>query len=973
MKLRFLRDSLENKFIRGLISLWIGDSALLSAGVPLGFDFFEQKTNDYYKARKTERLFEEIADGVLRDLAAYIDSEHRHLKQGEVKLIAESALDFLVTNDFFELCVSERMDPERIFFQIQNKLKDTSKVLAVRPDDLFSITKFIVLELLAILDSFPEFNRAAFSKILEDTELILDRLAQLETKIDLIDNNLKYNLKSVNLEYIRNFSHRFKKIKLFGIDTRGLPKNYNLSIAYINLTLTIEDDSSSQKSEEALGSSLIANSKFIVISGSAGSGKTTLLSWLALQASKRALPERLAEFNSHTPVFFRVRDYSEKDLPNGAALLQSQMGVLEGTLDEQWVQDQLKIGKFLILIDGFDEVTSDKREEIEEWIVMLGEAFSDSKFFITTRPYATDELVETLEDNNFNNVELSVEPMDLLQIEKFIDCWYTAYCDEAKSQDQYEKLRAAKERLKASLSSTASLRAISNNPLLCALICFVNADRDGFIPTARGELYSIAVETLLDRRERERVVSTESEIALTKVQKLKIMGYIASYFFERKSIQLPSSDVSSFLKTFLPSLKIEEKQSDNIVRHLTERSQVLRSPAEGIVDFSHKTFQEFFYARRAIDANYREIIAHGFFDEELSEVILFTCSEAPTEFIEYVLSEALENILYLEHYNFRSELIFLYSCVNETIEISPELRARISSKVDTILPPNSLEEAESLGSAGRGIIEPMSKFIAPKYKGKWVFCVTALIATFEEEAFPVLKSFAKLGSKQIDEALMRGKRFYESAKYNETVLSQCKTIDSLEVSDIYDMELLNALKNLESIKFTYYSDEIIDLNLQKHVKNVMIKSSPIFENLGMLKSFPKLEVLIIDNCLGIANFDTINDCRELVKLQIFSDNLGSISFLKGLDKLKELDVSESVNVSGINLLNSLVSIESVYLPYVGLYDSLNPRLTQNLDMLDYDPIEAPYSEKMEYKPTGKDFEDPDDEEDEHENIFRSID
>lgn len=81
MRLKFLQGSLESKFIRGLISLWLNDPSILNLGIQLGFDFFEQKTNDYYQARKAERLFEEVADTVLKDLTGFIENEHRHLKR----------------------------------------------------------------------------------------------------------------------------------------------------------------------------------------------------------------------------------------------------------------------------------------------------------------------------------------------------------------------------------------------------------------------------------------------------------------------------------------------------------------------------------------------------------------------------------------------------------------------------------------------------------------------------------------------------------------------------------------------------------------------------------------------------------------------------------------------------------------------------------------------------------------------------
>lgn len=931
--------------MRGLLSLWFKDVALLDFAVGLGFDLFEQKTRDYYQARKASRLFEEVADAVLKDLSDYIKNEHRNLKKGDVKVIVDSVLDVLLNEDFINICIEERLLAERVIPRLQVNFKKKCSEIVCREDDFNGIAKFIIFELLAIVDTLPTFDRAAFTKILEDTEVIIDRIVQLEAKFDRLDRTLNSDSDIETANYIKKFSSKFRKIKLFGVDSTGLPKNYDLSIAYINLTLTVDGDQSSDSSEDILGSNLIAESMYTIISGAAGSGKTTLLSWLALQASKKSLPEHLGEFNSYIPIFFRVREHTSKELPVGPDLLQSQMGALVGSLNETWVKEHLEAGKFLVLIDGFDEVTADRRNSVSEWIVELGKAFPDSKFYVTTRPYAASDLVEKLEETGLPSVDLTVEPMDLSQIEKFVDCWYTAYCEEAKDQEQFERLRAARERLKEALTSSGSLRSISNNPLLCALICFVNADREGFIPAARGELYSIAVDTLLDRRERERAVAPELDLSLTKTQKLKIMGFIASYFFDRKNVQLPLKEVSQFLEAFLPALDIEKNKSERIVKYLTERSQILRSPADDMVDFSHKTFQEFFYAQRVIDANYREKIADGFFDQELAEVVLFTCSEASSEFVEFILTKALAAVSKANDEDIRSRLIFLFACVNETTEIAPSLRDNISKGIGKILPPRSNEEAENLGAAGRGIIEPMAQFTNQKYEEQWPFCVAALISTFEEEAFPVLRAFAVLNSKPVDDALVGGKRFFESVRYNEIVLTHCKTIDSLQIADVYDMDLLNALKNLKTINILYYSDELIDINSQKLVTKLTIKSCSIFDDLSILEKFPALRILALDDCLGIEAFDKIGECKNLTALQIYSENLTSLSFINKLSQLEFLDVCESVNVCDVESINSLAHIRSVELPYIGLYDLIDSSLVPSY------VLEADEPNMDEYEPT----------------------
>jgi hypothetical protein len=60
--------------------------------------------------------------------------------------------------------------------------------------------------------------------------------------------------------------------------------------------------------------------------------------------------------------------------------LNSQVGALSGALDPKWVRKQLKSGEFIFLLDGYDEVGEQKREDIAEWIVRLSESFPKANF-----------------------------------------------------------------------------------------------------------------------------------------------------------------------------------------------------------------------------------------------------------------------------------------------------------------------------------------------------------------------------------------------------------------------------------------------------------------------------------------------------------------------------------------------------------------------------------------------------------------
>ncbi|WP_271594859.1 hypothetical protein [Bradyrhizobium sp. CCBAU 65884] len=400
---------------------------------------------------------------------------------------------------------------------------------------------------------------------------------------------------------------------------------------------------------------------------------------------------------------------------------------------------------------------------------------------------------------------------------------------------------------------------------------------------------------------------------------------------------MPHEAVAEQLRIFLPALGLEEGKSSNILRFLTERSQILRSPDEGFVDFSHKTFQEYFYARRIVDANLRELVAYEFFVPDRAEVVLFVSALAPSEFVEYIVGKAMLQLGKPNTSQFRDRAIFLHSCVTEAAEMNVELRNFVAAKLSMVLPPKTVEEAENLGLAGRSIIEPLSRFAAPRFKKNWPHCAAALVATMDEEAFPVLARFATLNDKAVDDVLLGAKRFFESNRYNKVVLSNCSHIDRLLVRDAFDFDLMNALKGLCEIEIKSYNESFDSLTRKESVRTLKLTSVDPPDGLDFLEYFPHLTKLEIIESPHIDNFRGVRFCRELEELKIETESdITSLEFLAGLDQLRILDVSECMELTDVRAINGLKKIKDVTLPYASLYEQLSPRLNKVVELLDKD-------------------------------------
>lgn len=121
--------------------------------------------------------------------------------------------------------------------------------------------------------------------------------------------------------------------------------------------------------------------------------------------------------------------------------------------------------------------------------------------------------------------------------EKFVRRWHQAVGAELIDADELAELADYERSLLASIDADRHLRALSVNPLLCALLCALNRERRTHLLVDRMETYAAALDMLLDRRDRERGV-TSGGVPLTRTDKILLLQDIA---FWRRSARRPPS------------------------------------------------------------------------------------------------------------------------------------------------------------------------------------------------------------------------------------------------------------------------------------------------------------------------------------------------------------------------------------------------------------------------------------------------
>ncbi len=260
----------------------------------------------------------------------------------------------------------------------------------------------------------------------------------------------------------------------------------------------------------------------LMILGKPGAGKTTFLKYLAIQcingefqANRVPLFITLKEF-AETRIQFKLQEFIIQDLKKLSTNFFSEIQIFE----------LLNQGKFLILLDGLDEVIKEKNSRVISQIKEFSEQYYNNQFIITCRIAAQEYTFE-----QFNEVE--VADFDAEQISDFVNKWFQAKKDTVKAKHFIEKLR-----------DNSSISELATNPLLLTLLCLVFEERAEF-PTNRSELYKEGLDVLLKKWDVKRNIERNQAYRKLSLQRKEdLLSQIAfstfeknQYFFKQKEIE----------------------------------------------------------------------------------------------------------------------------------------------------------------------------------------------------------------------------------------------------------------------------------------------------------------------------------------------------------------------------------------------------------------------------------------------------
>lgn len=376
-----------------------------------------------------------------------------------------------------------------------------------------------------------------------------------------------------------------------------------------------------------------------VILGDPGFGKSWLLKYegrkLALEEAEK-LKGRRAEVKELTlPFFCRLQELAEegkREIKDRLIeLLKRDYPELTSKQIVSLFKEKRENGQLLLLFDGLDEVSYERRGVLEEKLLRFSENYPSTRILIASRIVGYGRLPIPLSGSDKER-ELELVAFNEEQMGRFVTTWF-------KGREEYGRI------LLEQIHQNPPIHGVCQIPLMLSLICLAYDKEPQKITWRRSEVYRKCLDKFLRRVWREEHPPLDSYIHA----KLGALEDIACRLFMEGKELFHLHDLEDAVKAHLRALSaadpLGKKTWDELVNELTERDGVLVKAGEGENApylFLHLTIQEYLTAcALAKKEDYLGEVKSHLWDFRWHEVIVFLSGvlENATPLIELIDQE----------------------------------------------------------------------------------------------------------------------------------------------------------------------------------------------------------------------------------------------------------------------------------------------------------------------------------------------
>jgi len=926
---------------KSILKFWVKDSTLgedVSSGL---IDLLKTKTSDLFAQRKGERQFADVGDKIGQSLLPLFEIEGARLDDNERTAVALAVAEtFNRAKISSELLAERNLQPAQLAQYMLSVHSITNYRFGEPATELYRrIIQESCTYVVDIASQLPSFTEHTFAEVLKREDQIIAKATEILEELQRLRKQLDpmVEAEGFEIEYRQAVARNLDVVQLIGADVSLTNRRHRLSVAYITLSveqqaapLPTRAEASTQDSRHTIKQNIVsvdatlANSDRLLIRGPAGSGKTTLLQWIAVKAATKSFEGQLANWNGRVPFYIRLRRYVQSGLPGPESFPDFAAPAIARTMPEKWVHTILKSGRAIVLVDGVDEIPASQREDVYTWLKDLVETYPKAHFIITSRPYAIEE--GWMDREGLNYAEL--QPMGLADIYSFIEHWHEAVRQELHTDEEKNEIVPLADQLKKQVRQVRAIRNLATSPLLCAMLCALNRQRRQQLPVNRIEMYRACCSLLLERREKESGINLSDYPALNLGQKQRFLEDLAYWMIQENLSEVAVSIVDERFReklAHMPGLS-QDTSGKGVRRLLVERTGMLREPVAGQIDFTHRTFQEFFAAQAALDAmDIKKLVANAH-NDQWREVVILAEGLASKAMCEQLVNGLIKRGETEKEHRHQLHLIAI-SCLDSAIELGPEVRAEVVKRLSRLVPPKNITDAKAIAAAG----ELTVKYLAKKGKPPittCAACVRALSIIGGDLALDMLEGYANDDREGVISELLRAWDAFDRETYARRILSQTlRNKTSLPLEHLPSLDGMQYFTNLTQLDLSGCA-QVNDLTPLAGLTSLIkldLSGCAQVSDLTPLAGLTSLTWLNLSGCAQVSDLTPLAGLTSLTWLNLgHCAQVRDLAPLAGLTSLTTLDLSGCAQVNDLTPLADLTSLTWLDLSGCAQVNDLTP-------------------------------------------------
>ncbi|GGO36699.1 NACHT domain-containing protein [Streptomyces lasiicapitis] len=676
-----------------------------------------------------------------------------------------------------------------------------------------------------------------------------------------------------------------------------------------------DPDPESERTTGPVEAALAAHDR-VLLRGVAGTGKTTLVQWLAITTAQQDrvpghLPQLLGRVPFVLPLRTLARDDGELPLPEG--FLRWLDCPLSGSEPKGWAVRVLQAGRGMLLIDGVDEIPEAERPRARSWLKKLRTTFPGNLWLVTTRPSALPR--DWLGREGFR--EFTLTPMRPVDVRRFVQRWHEA----AGAGGELAQT------LLRSLRSSAELSHLASNPLLCALICALHRERAGFLPIGRVSLYEAALSMLLERRDRERYLYGEGTPKLDQKSATEPLKRLAYWLIRNERTRLKRKVAVDLVEKLRPSVPqlTAVGTADDVLQLLLDRSGLLqevagREPAEGAVDFIHRTFQDFLGAKAALEDHDHGALVNNAHLDQWEDVLQMAVAQARPDERADILTRLTGRADREDDDTVRARLRLLaLASLDQATRLDPEVRRTVEERAAQLLPPRSMREARALAETGALLLGLLPE--ADSLDGDAeVTTVHAICRIGGDAALARLREFLTTRQPAVRGQLLAHWDRFDTDEYAEEIIKPLLAAGAGEAVTVRSAAELKALSAMSGYERVVLQGDFAELDIvgalnAGGLRELRLRGNMRLTSLGFLSDFPALEALTLNGCRAISDTAPLTRLPHLRRLSLADlPQLEPLARLSACPRLDSLILGAAVPWRGLRDLPRPGALRVLSLP-----------------------------------------------------------